>query len=283
LRTGESILACGRCETNYPIVDGVPVLLPPGLSAQQRAQTAYFDAEFGSYGSYRPENWRLSFVRRIFSALDVLGRGHPYLDVGVGGSGATVIEAARLGARSVGCDLSVAGVLQARGSAEAEGVDGLASFVACAAEALPFTDGSFGSASAVAVLEHLDDDLAAAQELHRVLRPGGCVWVTVPHAYRYIPPPLWPVYALHDRRLGHKRHYDAAHLVRTMAAAGLQLRTVAYSGHPIKIVQLLVDRLLGGSVGSRDRAWWRLESLDLRADGRARGALQLSAVFERPV
>ena len=53
-------------------------------------------------------------------------------------------------------------------------------FVVCAAETLPFPDRSFDSASAVAVLEHLDDDAAAARELARVVAPSGRVWATVP-------------------------------------------------------------------------------------------------------
>jgi hypothetical protein len=55
----------------------------------------------------------------------------------------------------------------------------------------------------------------------------------------------------------------------------------SYSGHPVKILQLVLDRLLPTSIAARDRLWWQLEHLDLRAAGRAYGALQLSAVFER--
>ena len=45
--------------------------------------------------TYRPENWRVSFVRRIFRSLGIERGQGAYLDVGVGGAGATVIEAAR--------------------------------------------------------------------------------------------------------------------------------------------------------------------------------------------
>ena len=272
---------CSGCGTTYESAAGVPVLVAGGISAQQAAQREYFDAEFSALERYELPNWRLSFLERIVNALGVLEGGGPYLDVGVGGSGATVIEVARHGVDAVGCDLSVAGVVQAQRFAAAEGVDDRAAFVACAAEALPFADGAFGSASAVAVLEHLDDDAAAAAELARVVRRGGLVWITVPNAYRYIPPPLWPVYLAHDRRLGHKRHYDERRLLRLAAGAGLEHVRTESSAPPVKVLQLAVERIRPAVRRPRSPIWWRLEARDRRRPGRALGALQLNAVFRR--
>ena len=272
---------CSACGTTYESAAAVPVLLAGGISAQQAAQREYFDAEFSALERYELPNWRLSFLERIVNALGVFEGGGPYLDVGVGGSGATVIEVARNGVDAVGCDLSVAGVVQASRFAAAEGVEDRAAFVACAAEALPFADGAFGSASAVAVLEHLDDDAAAAAELARVVRPGGLVWITVPNAYRYIPPPLWPIYLVHDRRLGHKRHYDERRLVDLLAAAGLEHVRTEYSAHPVKLAQFAVERLVPAAREPRSPIWWRFEARDRRRPGRALGALQLNAVFRR--
>jgi len=277
-------LRCVDCGAAYPFVGGVPVLLPSTLSGQQLAQAAYFDAEFSVYERYQPERWRASYIRRIFSALGIAGTsGGPYLDVGVGGSGATVIEAARRGVEATGCDLSLEGVRRAERFARAEGVAERARFVACAAESLPFRDGTFGCASAVAVLEHLEDDAAAACELARVVRPGGLVWITVPLAYRYVLPPFWPIYLWHDRKLGHLRHYDEAALVALARNAGLRHVETSYTGHAVKIVQLLLDRLLLLSAERRSSLWWKLERLDLRATHRPWGALQLNVVLARAI
>jgi SAM-dependent methyltransferase len=277
---GERI-RCMGCGSEFDTADGVAVLVPPELSEQHEHQRGYFDAEFAGFGRYEVDPWRRSFNDRIFAALGLApGRG-PYLDVGVGGSGATVIEAARLGVEAVGCDLSVEGVVRAAMFAASEGVADRTSFVVCAAERLPFPDASVGCASAVAVLEHVDDDGEAAEELARVVRPGGRVWVTVPHAYRYIPPPLWPFYLVHDRRIGHKRHYDEARLRRLFAPRGFRHVETQWTGHPVKVAQYALT-LAAERVG-RDAslAWWALERADLRAKRRRLGALQISAVFER--
>jgi ubiquinone/menaquinone biosynthesis C-methylase UbiE len=67
------------------------------------------------------------------------------------------------------------GLLRARVFAEQQGVADRTTIVACAAEQLPFSRDSFAVASAVALLEHLDDDTVAVRELPRVMWPGGLV------------------------------------------------------------------------------------------------------------
>ena len=135
-------LRCTGCGAVYAIVDDVPLLVPPQLSKQHEHQRGYFDAEFAQFGSYEVDPWRKSFNDRIFPAIGVSQATAPYLDVGVGGSGATVIEAARAGVEAVGCDLSVEGVVRAARFAASEGLAERTSFVVCAAERLPFANES---------------------------------------------------------------------------------------------------------------------------------------------
>src|SRR5262249_16905842 len=92
--------------------------------------------------------------------------------------------------------------------------------VASAAAPLPFADGSFDVACALAILEHLDDDGAAARELHRVCKPGGHVIAYVP-AYRL----LW---GYNDEYSHHKRRYRKSQLRRVIADAGFAVREAGY-------------------------------------------------------
>ena len=52
--------------------------------------------------------------------------------------------------------------------------------------ALPFATGRFDSVSALDVLEHVADEAGTLAELHRVLRPGGLLVLTVPGPARVL-------------------------------------------------------------------------------------------------
>ena len=60
---------------------------------------------------------------------------------------------------------------------------GRSSLVACGnAEHLPFADGSFDAIVMLEVIEHTGSDVAAVTELRRVLKPGGVLILSTPHA-----------------------------------------------------------------------------------------------------
>ena len=263
------------CLESFPRVEGVVVAVGDDELAadpQYLDQRDYFDAEFARYQRYELESWRRSYLTRL-AAAGVLSPG-PVIDVGVGASGYTVIEAARTGAEAVGCDLSLAGLVKARRFAAAEGVLERTAWVCCSAEKLPFESSAFASALAIAVLEHVPDDHAAIAEMARVLRPEGRAWVTVPHALRRITPLFRPANRRHDRRLGHLRRYDAGELVALGRSVGLNALDVQFTGHGVKVLQLAA-RPLG------ERLWWWCERRDLRRSHVRRGSMQLSVLFER--
>jgi SAM-dependent methyltransferase len=267
---------CAAGAHRFPVVEGVPVLVgEETLTAdpQYGSQRAYFDSEFAGYSTYRLENWRLGYLDRLRTA-GLLDGASPLVDVGVGGSGYTVIEAARAGRPAVGCDLSLEGLLAARRFAVAEGVVDRTLWVCCSAERLPLASGTFGSALAIAVLEHVPDDRAALTELARLLEPGGRAWVTVPHALRHAWRILRPPNRRHDRTLGHLRRYDAEELAAAAHRVGLEADEVQFTGHPVKVLQLA-----GGRLG--DRFWWWCERRDRRQSDRRAGSMQLSVVFRR--
>jgi SAM-dependent methyltransferase len=258
----------------YPIVQGIPVFVSDETlehDPQYAGQRVYFDAEFQEYERYELENWRLAYLDRLCRAGALAG---PVVDVGVGGSGYTVIEAARAGVPAIGCDLSLEGLLAAQRFARAEGVAEHTLWVCCSAEQLPLASASFVSALAIAVLEHVPDDRAALREIARVLRPGGRAWVTVPHALQHVPAPLRRASRRHDRALGHLRRYEAERLIADGEAAGLEPVEVQFTGHAIKVLQLIAGRL-------GDTLWWWCERRDRGRQTVRRGSMQLSVVFAR--
>lgn len=101
---------------------------------------------------------------------------HPtaLLDAGCN-TGEATREFAKRADYTAGVDFDPASVEAARQANP--GVD----FAVATLEALPFDDARFDTAVCLDVLEHVDDDLAALNELHRVLRPGGTLILTTPH------------------------------------------------------------------------------------------------------
>lgn len=282
VREDSDVVVCEGEGHRFPLVGGVPVLVTESdlEDAQYAHQREYFDAEFAGYHEYRLEPWRQSYIRRLRAADALGGPGAPLIDVAVGGSGYTVIEAARDGRPAVGCDLSLPGMIAARRHAEGQGVADRTLFVCCSAESLPFASGSFDVGLAIAVIEHVPDDGAALSELARVLRPGARAVITVPHALRHFSPVFWLPNWLHDRRLGHLRRYSADTLGADCHRAGLAPVETQFTGHAVKALQIATTGRLPERVA--DRFWWWCERQDLARMRRRRGSMQLSVVLRRP-
>jgi SAM-dependent methyltransferase len=135
-----------------------------------------------------------------------------------------------------------------------------ATFTSGPAENIPYPDAFFDGVLLLDVLEHLLDEKAVLQEIHRVLRPGGFLVVSVPNdgllagwdslnVYRKMfgdrrpaptDDPSWTISPQH-------RHYRVEQL-SALAGTGFQLRVVQYTGlglaEPINLVLLLAFRAL---------------------------------------
>ena len=120
----------------------------------------------------------MAFRRRAITLLDHLDLhdGETVLDCGCG-MGVYIMLMRRLrNVTIVGVDGDVGRLAWA----EREGVAAQLSRVDI--HKLPFASGSFDKVLMSEVLEHLADDRAAMQEVYRVLKPGGVLALSVPHA-----------------------------------------------------------------------------------------------------
>ncbi len=108
------------------------------------------------------------------------------------------------------------------------------------ATSLPFANGVLDAVSAFDVIEHFSDEVELLAELHRVVRPGGRLLLSVP-AYQW-------AWSSHDEAAGHHRRYTRRRLVAALAAAGFTPDRVTYAFAatlPFFAADRLKERLLG--------------------------------------
>lgn len=119
-----------------------------------------------------------------YDRLD-LAAGDLLLDMGAG-AGRHAFESVRRGAHVVALDYSstdlkdVAALFTAMAEAGHGPADATAVCVNGDGTGLPFPDNTFDRIICSEVMEHIPDDVAAMAEVHRVLKPGGRIAVTVP-------------------------------------------------------------------------------------------------------
>jgi SAM-dependent methyltransferase len=159
-----------------------------------------------------------------------LREGELVLDLG-SGPGRHAFETMRRGARVVLCDYDTGELGRARTLAAAMADSGEVTTpvdrVMATAQGdgvhLPFPDDTFDRIIAAEVLEHIPDDEGAIAELHRVLKPGGTIAVTIPAWF-----PEKVCWALSEEYHaphvpgGHVRIYTENELRRKLRAAGLR-------------------------------------------------------------
>ena len=174
-----------------------------------------------------------SFVREIVADLNVQGRPPRILDVGCG-TGANLEMLAGFGdAEGVDVSADALAFCRARGLHEVK---------LGAAESLPYADNSFDLATALDVVEHLDDDLAGLREMRRVLRPDG-------RALLFVPAFMW-LWGVQDDVSHHRRRYTLPQLKERVRAAGFEVERATYANLTF-FAPILAGRLLMRATGAR--------------------------------
>ena len=166
----------------------------------------------------------------IVDAIEVareasIGPADAVLEVGCG-TAALASAIARRGASVVATDVSLRWLVLARKRLAEESANHV-ELLACAAEALPFTDESFAIVAASDVIEHVESPERFVAECARVLRPDGLLFLATPNRYSLGLEPhvrLWGVGFL-PRRLAEPyvqtlRHTSYSH-VRLLSARSL--------------------------------------------------------------
>ena len=152
-----------------------------------------------------------SFLETICDELRITNHELRILDVGCG-TGANLEMLADFG-QAEGVDVSDDALefCQAKGLKAHKGL----------AEKLPFADESFDIATALDVVEHLDDDIAGLKEMRRILKKGGKTLIFVP-AFMW----LWGV---QDDVSNHRIRYTKKQIVERLKKAGFEIERATYA------------------------------------------------------
>ncbi len=151
----------------------------------------------------------------------------------------------------VGCGLSpiitgrenvIYSELSFRALATLKELNGQGHYVAADGTRLPFASSSVSHVICSEVLEHVENDQAAIDELARVLKIGGLAYITVPHRKFY--------FAADDRYVHHFRRYEIDEMTLKLENAGLRLRRLKKVLGPLEKVTMFTVVILFSAVHS---------------------------------
>ena len=126
----------------------------------------------------------------------------------------------------------------------------------CSVLKTPFRADSFDFIVGLDVLEHLEEDLVALQELYRICKTGGYLCVTVP-AFQF----LW---SAHDELNHHKRRYTKLQLKAQLRSARFQVLRCSYF-NSFLFPFILLGRVFGRGGGEEPGPEWPIPSRAINA------------------
>jgi SAM-dependent methyltransferase len=174
---GDATLACTACNANYPVVEGVPVLINESRSLFRHSDFTGNHATF-----FRGEG---SMRETIFALLPSLSKNFWAKAEYEKLKRLLFQQSAHPRVLVIGGSIMGDGMAEFRASPDIDFVDSDVSLgpltkLICDGHDLPFRDSSFDGVIAQAVFEHVADPVRVASEVRRVLRTGGLVYADTP-------------------------------------------------------------------------------------------------------
>jgi SAM-dependent methyltransferase len=176
-----------------------------GVSYPESASSWCFEVEQYSFW-FQHRNRCISTVLKRFPPAGAV------FDIG-GGNGFVTLAIRNMGHEAVLVEPSIVGVRNAIAR-------GLSPVICATLEDAGFYPQTLPAVGLFDVVEHIDDDQSFLSTVHRLLIPGGRIYITVP-AYNI----LW---SDEDNYAGHYRRYTSHMLTQTLKNAGFHVEYVTY-------------------------------------------------------
>jgi SAM-dependent methyltransferase len=166
---------------------------------------------------------------------DLAGRSVLEAACGRGGFALWLARQPERPGRLVALDLARGALLQGRALASAGTLE--VDWIAGDVEQLPFADGSFHTVFSFETLEHVEKPRTALEELTRVLRPGGRLFLSTPNYFN-----VWGLYRIYLRLRG-RRFTEAGQPINQPLLLPLTLAWVRRAGLAVRGIETRVHSL----------------------------------------
>ena len=197
-------------------------------------QTAYLPTQWAELDNLLEDGWWTAVRNRVIERVLHTSQVHSALwDLG-GGTGTVSRHLLSKGFSPIGVEPS----MYAAELATARGVETLCADLI----ELNLPTASLHAVSMFDVLEHLDHREQVLHEVHRVLKPGGHLVLTVPA--------LMMLWSQHDVDLGHRLRYSRGTLAQSLAECGFAIERIGYFFF-LTVLPLLLLRSIPYRLGRR--------------------------------
>ena len=111
-------------------------------------------------------------------------------------------------------------------------------------QGIPFSAGTYDFVFCLEIMEHLPNPFGTFSEIHRVLKPGGVLVVSVPNPYHF-KEIIWNVFGVPDRQ-GHFYAWTRQTMTKLAEVNGFRLERVGgtYLHPPIPMISLLARSIV---------------------------------------
>lgn len=227
----------------------------------------YYDKYYSKQKNHLLPEWRKSYLKRMFESLKIdedlsKNKSKRFLDIGAG-VGVTAIECAKKSLFSYGVDISPVAIQKAKilaGQQLSKEQRKFVNFQVASAEKLPFQSNYFDKICSIAVLEYVKNDQKAIDEIQRVVKPGGRIFILVSNKK-----PLFfsLIESWTERKSARKlRYYQAKDFIDRFEKKGFVLEDLTYHDHWPKLIQYFFQKIVPTSNSFGKKIWWKLEKLD---------------------
>lgn len=176
----ELICVNEKCKLKFPIIDGIPIMLPFELMEDLKLTQQKWDDEYKCYNTKRVDFSNDQELQDAYNHVKkyIKPKKGLFLEAGCGPSKLSCLLAKEC-IHTVGIDLSLNALRLAKELFKREGINGF--FVCGDLLEMPFKDNIFSYVYTGGVLEHFKDTQTAVNEIYRCLGSGGFTSNTVPY------------------------------------------------------------------------------------------------------